>query len=129
MQKHVKSLSAGAVSSFSSYGPATDLSFKPDLAAPGSLLVRLFPPPIAEARIDCWVRVLRVIFTRLESHGLDIHVRYERCNIVCLRSELANLYTPKKCDGLHCASLKLGPFIVVCLNRCALLAIPHPPPL
>ena len=35
----MKDVLGGAVSEFSSYGPAMDLSFKPDLAAPGSLLV------------------------------------------------------------------------------------------
>ena len=39
-QVRIKHESAGAVSGFSSYGPAVDLSFKPDLAAPGSLIVR-----------------------------------------------------------------------------------------
>lgn len=33
------SVSAGQAASFSSYGPALDLSFKPDLAAPGNLIV------------------------------------------------------------------------------------------
>jgi len=32
-------VSAGQASSFNSYGPALDLSFKPDLAAPGNLIV------------------------------------------------------------------------------------------
>ena len=32
--------SAGAASPFSSYGPAINLSFKPDISAPGSLIVR-----------------------------------------------------------------------------------------
>ncbi len=39
-QFRVKSGSAGALSDFSSYGPAVDLSFKPDISAPGSLIVR-----------------------------------------------------------------------------------------
>ena len=32
--------SAGSISHFSSYGPAINLSFKPDISAPGSLIVR-----------------------------------------------------------------------------------------
>ena len=33
-------VTAGQISAFSSFGPALDLSFKPDLAAPGNLIVR-----------------------------------------------------------------------------------------
>jgi hypothetical protein len=33
-------VTGGQVSSFSSFGPALDLSFKPDLSAPGNLIVR-----------------------------------------------------------------------------------------
>ena len=33
------SLNAGRVADFSSFGPALDLSFKPDIAAPGYLIV------------------------------------------------------------------------------------------
>ena len=41
MQARIPSPSSGAISDFSSYGPDVDLSFKPDVAAPGSLLVRV----------------------------------------------------------------------------------------
>jgi len=33
------SVSAGQIAAFSSFGPALDLSFKPDLSAPGNLIV------------------------------------------------------------------------------------------
>ncbi len=33
------SVSAGQIAGFSSFGPALDLSFKPDLTAPGNLIV------------------------------------------------------------------------------------------
>ena len=36
------SVTADQVSAFSSYGPALDLSFKPDLSAPGNLIVSRF---------------------------------------------------------------------------------------
>ena len=35
---------AGTVADFSSYGPAIDLSFKPDIAAPGAIIVRRMLP-------------------------------------------------------------------------------------
>ena len=43
LQFRVPSDLSGALSDFSSYGPAVDLSFKPDISAPGSLIVRRLP--------------------------------------------------------------------------------------
>ena len=43
LQRRIRAPSYGAISDFSSYGPTIPLTFKPDIAAPGELIVRPAP--------------------------------------------------------------------------------------
>ena len=65
-QTRIAAPSAGSLTSFSSYGPAVDLSFKPELAAPGSLIVRLptHHPPHPWLKPRLMLLALRRIMTR-----------------------------------------------------------------